>query len=1330
MWTQPVLTANGTIGINNFAVTSGGGADSDAYKAFDSSATSYCNKMNSGAWLEFYSAVTLTISDILITSQGGLPSQGIFQISHDAGTTWEQCGTWTDTDGLGESAHVILDDGSATGRYFRFLSQGKSLAKPSNNADFCNVTITADEASGDFDFYANTERDIVHKSLLAESLRVWLPFDESTTKDLCWNGWTAYNDVSVGEGNAIHLNALQLNKGYLRSDEAIEFGGADFTISFYGYMNSSSEQWTGFFCAQSSTATGQAGCVDQIKFTRNNTSTTQFECYCNAADDTTSSTIITNSDLFNARRHFELDYSHDESKLRVFLDGQIICTKDISLKRTGRYIFLGTNSYTPSSQRLIGSIDEFQIFDGVALHTTNFTPPTDEDYAQAKADWDGRFSLVANTERKLTNQALVDESLKVYLPFDLSTTEDLKGNEWTAYGSPTIQDTQLNLPGSSSYLAMDGGITLGGQNFTIRGKFNMDSAAGKWCRIFEIFNTSGSEADAIRLARDNTNSTLNFGCFDKSGTCSITLGKTYDFECCYVHSTGKFYFFLDGVLKVTLSVTIPQTTFDYCWLGRSNYSSDGYFVGSIDEFQIFDGVALHMEDFTPPTDNDYVQKKWNDYGYRMFDETIDLERNLSNASFNPAPFLKVWLPFDTSTTEDVCGNVWNANGSPTIGEKNAISGNALQVTNDFGGAMHAAHLYSWSGITLGDKSFTIKGSFNLQSFAVRSFDRTLSIFILAPRNSYRMAENLAGFAESIALRINNLNKYLYVSYFGNGENVAPLNLNQTYSFEVVYYHGLGKMFTFLDGVKVHELDITVPRMTFPYLCVDHAIYRTNYNATIDEFKIYDGAALHTENFAPATAENYVEKTLAEEGQIHFTFDAETERIVRNAVLVFEHSTEVAEGITTITGLDESKSKDGTAFYQTFQSKCFDLPPVPEIWIEFDIFCDGEHFWSAGNASSANGICGIAANADGSLSFISNGTTVKTVANVCEFGELQTIRLHMITGSSGGVIEAWTGPVLIYTYTGDVNHGDYFEDLFLQSDGEGTFFSSLFISNYSLDRDRYLELLFNTERKIYNGLFDFNTSASSSTQISRIIWSPPGGTYPPNFIIVTDTVRSKSGTAFSQTEIVKCFDLPPAYEIWIDFDVYFDGINRWRAGNAGAAGVCGIVASVDGTLNYICNGEIVHTVADVCAIEKVQPVLLHMVSDCNIPELGIDSGYIECWINGEYIFKYSGDVNLGEDFEDIFLQCDGNGTVFSMITFSTNRLDPRHYEDAPTIYLCMYHNGQVLSFPVRNYDSPITPALAVRYDEKNWYGKLVAPNDSNAGAIHLHHNNSDYALAIN
>ena len=379
-WVQPVLTANGTIGQSEFAVASGGGAESDAYKAFDSSASSYVNKMNSGAWLSFYSKTWLVISDILITSNQSLPSQGIFQVSYDDGATWEQIGSWQDEEETGNSAHIVFSEGVATGNYFRFVSQGRSLAKPNNNADFCNVAITADEATtGTRVFSFDVERVIKNDAYIqriAQSLKVWLPFDSSATADKCGNAWTAYGTTSISDVNSIDGNALQVNKGYLRSNETITFGGADFTVSFYAYVDSSSENWATPFAAAATLAfDGRTGQITLRRVQTGNDFSTEI---FNSSNSSLGSVTVNN--LVGAVHHFEYDSTHADSKFRIFIDGELKATQSCSLERLARYIFIGTNNCRPGNQRMVGTIDELMIFDGVALHTADFTPPTADDY--------------------------------------------------------------------------------------------------------------------------------------------------------------------------------------------------------------------------------------------------------------------------------------------------------------------------------------------------------------------------------------------------------------------------------------------------------------------------------------------------------------------------------------------------------------------------------------------------------------------------------------------------------------------------------------------------------------------------------------------------------------------------------------------------------------------------------------------------------------------------------------------------------------------------------------------------------------------------------------
>lgn len=148
-WVQPILTENGTMGVSDFACQSGGGATTNAYKAFDdSSSITYINYMNPDAWLMFYIKDEIEITGITvqgIDGKGYLPYSGKFQVSTDDGATWTDIGTWEDTENTRKSADVIFNEGitSVTGyHYFRLYSTGRP-ANGTDNCIFTNVIITA-----------------------------------------------------------------------------------------------------------------------------------------------------------------------------------------------------------------------------------------------------------------------------------------------------------------------------------------------------------------------------------------------------------------------------------------------------------------------------------------------------------------------------------------------------------------------------------------------------------------------------------------------------------------------------------------------------------------------------------------------------------------------------------------------------------------------------------------------------------------------------------------------------------------------------------------------------------------------------------------------------------------------------------------------------------------------------------------------------------------------------------------------------------------------------------------------------------------------------------
>lgn len=197
----------------------------------------------------------------------------------------------------------------------------------------------------------------------------------------------------------------------------------------------------------------------------------------------------------------------------------------------------------------------------------------------------------------------VPENCIVYLPFDTSVTEDLCGNTWTATGSPSIGSTNahsenaLQLP-SGSYLACDS-VTIGGQDFTIRGWCYFNSSSGNWSRVFEMPQTDASNTNIIFFGRYFGRNQFVLHAADADTVWGSTLNQLFHFEVVYQHSASTTKCFINGVLAGTVANQSMARVARKLRLGKSSWSGDGAFIGSIDEFQIFDGVALHTENFTP-----------------------------------------------------------------------------------------------------------------------------------------------------------------------------------------------------------------------------------------------------------------------------------------------------------------------------------------------------------------------------------------------------------------------------------------------------------------------------------------------------------------------------------------------------------------------------------------------------------------------------------------------------------------------------------------------------------------------------------------------------------
>ena len=441
---------------------------------------------------------------------------------------------------------------------------------------------------------------------------------------------------------------------------------------------------------------------------------------------------------------------------------------------------------------------------------------------------------------------------------------------------------------------------------------------------------------------------------------------------------------------------------------------------------------------------------------------------------------------------------------------------------------------------------------------------------------------------------------------------------------------------------------------------------------------------------------------------------------------------------TLRELPKIKSLTGTAFYQTQRVKCFDIPATPEIWAKFDVYFNGSARWRAYNGGT-NKDTGIAAQTNGTLSiFIHGGENQRDTENVCKTNQLQKVLLHMVSGSTNGLVEVWVDGVKISNFTGDVNHGENFADFYLQSDGSGTFFSNVIISDAEIlpfEGRNYTE--FDVDTRVYNGLKGWR------------YYNPGYGERLKTGGTTIQIDRSVTGVAFHGGQQSDMFWTPDGIkEIWMRFDMITPTSETIRVSsdsrcyiNAGHKSqtqnkIFGFTANTREQSYYLRVNKLVLPDDTVIWLtpNTINRCLIHMVS-------GAADGLFEITINGSY-YRYTGNVNGGDDFNNIFLysylspeETDDKRVLFSNVVISQT---PITIEDGWHVDSCDVESkitAPVLNLRARGathkfkfHTKKSKPANAISVAGRKFYGKFVATTDDNAGVIRARYDDANYALS--
>lgn len=630
-------------------------------------------------------------------------------------------------------------------------------------------------------------------------------------------------------------------------------------------------------------------------------------------------------------------------------------------------------------------------------------------------------------------------------------------------------------------------------------------------------------------------------------------------------------------------------------------------------------------------------------------------------------YLRSWLRFDESATKDfIADNAWTVSGNPTISETNALNGKALQLDGN--------SYIKLSGVELAGRPFTIDCIAYVDSSSP-SGARLFSIvtddnkWLATVRRSTSDASKLMVWANAYDDLSqdsgNSVNST--VNSMGNRVHVALVYKPTTYSPSYLYLCVNGVVLRLNPNLGMPPV---YNRGTFNIVIGGHPNNAAQgLIGSIDEFRIYDGVDLWTSggNFTPPDAAFY--------NNIQFYPDIIRLAKIPSSEWRYENIGEISTLVNTQTAvqldnLPTTQSRTGKAFYQTTQTKIFDVPAVGEVWIKFDVYFDGISRWRCYDNSANAKTTGITAQLDGYINYFNRSNSISRF-KWAKIGELQTVILHMRASDSTantGTIEAYTKDtgILEPWPINEINNGLDFANLYLQSDGSGTFFSNIIISNAPLTFDDNAGIPISFAADIQRVL---SKSISLLVDVERIVnkfWRYENYGTADLLKVAGNTVNNLSldksaiGMAFWQSGREGCFGIPATKELWAKWDLYYTGTAKWRVYDRKDSKDTGI-ARMNSTTSLVCyiNGPLSVDVKPAGTITQGtrKTYLLHMVSDAT-------DGYIELWIDGVKYYSnnfqsqglvYKGNVNDGDYFSNFYMQSDNNTNLFSNVIISNRQI---------------------------------------------------------------------------
>ncbi|MGE0079122.1 MAG: PKD domain-containing protein [Bacteroidales bacterium] len=256
----------------------------------------------------------------------------------------------------------------------------------------------------------------------------------------------------------------------------------------------------------------------------------------------------------------------------------------------------------------------------------NFSVITDVDWkATCSASWLSVSSLSGTGRDTLTitAQALPEGVTSRYANIVFSGLFDPAAVIVTQTVQP---NNALAFDGNNDYINVD---TLSSsidfsQGFSYAGWIKWNSFS-TWSRLFDFGNGPGS--DNILIANSSTNNNLTFDIYKSGASSSLTTTNilstgTWTYIAATLSNTGAAKIYVNGNLITSGTINIPNTIArNINYIGKSNWTADSYFNGSMDEISIWN-KELSQAEITSGMNNGFTGEESNLLAYYSFDQGV------------------------------------------------------------------------------------------------------------------------------------------------------------------------------------------------------------------------------------------------------------------------------------------------------------------------------------------------------------------------------------------------------------------------------------------------------------------------------------------------------------------------------------------------------------------------------------------------------------------------------------------------------------------------------------------------------------------------------------